>query len=438
MQKEAIAQGESGAVYVMEVEGIINPPLADYVLRVLEDAAEDEAALVVMVMDTPGGLDTSMRQINQAILSSPIPVAVYVAPAGARAASAGLFILMASHIAAMAPGTNTGAAHPVALGGGEVDETSVAKAENDAAATIRALANEKGRNADWAEQAVRESVSVTADEALELGVIDVIAANLDELLFEIDGWVVETVSGSVELDVANAPRVSSPMNFAEKFLHQISDPNIAFLLLSIGSIALIAELYNPGMLIPGVSGVISLLLAFTALGNLPTNWAGVAFVGLAIILFIAELNTDGTGFLGIASIVSLILGGLILYRPFEVTSPVLPVIQVNPWVLGGTGAVMGFVLLFLVTQLVRVRRSPVLTGKESYAGREAVVRKDLNPKGIVHFEGQTWQASLASGGTVQAGQRVRIVELKGLMLIVEPLPGTKGVSVGEEQRKIEG
>lgn len=434
---EAHAQGESGAVYVAEVKGIINPPLAGYVLRVLEDAAEDEAALVVLVLDTPGGLDTSMREINQAILASPVPVSVFVAPPGARAASAGLFILMSSHIAAMAPGTNTGAAHPVALGSGQVDETSAAKAVNDAAATIRALANERGRNAEWAEQAVRESVSVTAYEAYELGVIDLVAKDLDELLLELDGMVVEMGDGQVELSLAEAGRVTRSMNFAEQFLHQISDPNIAFLLLSVGSIALIAEIYNPGMLVPGITGLIALLLGFTALGNLPTNWAGVAFIGLSVILFIAELNTTGIGFLGIASLVSLILGGLILYRPFNVASPVLPDLRVNPWILGGSGVVTGSVLLFLVTHLVRIRRAPLLTGAESYSGREAVVRQELNPNGVVHFEGQNWRAKLASGGKVPAGKRVQILEVKGLTLIVEPLPGSKAVFEVEEQKKVE-
>ena len=413
------AQTATGAVHVVELRGVINPPAANYVQRALQDAEEQSASLVVIQIDTPGGLDPSMREIIQNILSSPVPVAVYVSPSGARAASAGLFILVSSHVAAMAPGTNTGAAHPVALGS-ETDEVSDAKAVNDAAATIRSLAIERERNAEWAEEAVRESVSITANEALELDVIEVVALDLDHLLQQIEGRRVQTAAGEMVLRVVDAPRLDVPMNFAERFLHVISDPNIAFILLSVGSVGIIAELYNPGTLFPGITGVIALILAFFALGNLPTNWAGVALITLAIVLFVAELYTEGLGPLGLGALVAFLLGGLILFQPFRPGSPALPDLSVNPWVVGGATASMAAFMLFVMTQIVHSHTAPLRTGPEQFIGRLARVHQDLTPRGRVWFEGQTWFAEVRSGQSVTAGQTVRVVDLHGLTLIVEP------------------
>lgn len=418
--RSARAQTDTGAVHVVELRGVINPPAANYLTRALRDAEEQKAGLVVIQMDTPGGLDHSMREIIQDILSSPVPVAVYVSPSGARAASAGLFILLSSHVASMAPGTNTGAAHPVGLGG-ETDEVSAAKAVNDAAATIRSLATERARNAEWAEQAVRESVSITDREALRLNLIDVIALDLDDLLQKIEGRTVSTSAGEVTLKVVAAPRLEIPMNFAERLLHAISDPNIAFILLSVGSIGLIAELYNPGALFPGITGAIALILAFFALGNLPTNWAGVALITLAILLFIAELNTEGIGPLGFGALVSFLLGGLILFQPFRPGSPVLPDLRVDPWVVGVATASMGAFLFLVMTQIVRSRKAPLRSGAEQFIGRMARVYQDLTPRGRVWFEGQTWFAEVRSGQSVTAGQTVRVVDLNGLTLMVEPV-----------------
>ncbi|MCZ7543306.1 MAG: nodulation protein NfeD [Anaerolineae bacterium] len=390
----------------------------------INEAADQNARLVVVQIDTPGGLDSSMREITQAILASPVPVAVYVTPAGARAASAGLFILLAGHIAAMSPSTNTGAAHPVGLGG-DVDETAANKAVNDAAATIRTLAEQHNRNAAWAEQAVRESVSITEKEALELNVIDLVATSLEDLLRQLDGQTVETTAGSLSLQVSDAPRHSVSMNFAEQFLHVLSDPNIAYILLSIGSIGILAELYNPGALFPGITGAIALILAFFSLGNLPTNWAGVALVGLAAVLLVAELNTDGTGVLGAGAVVAFVLGGLILFRPFLPASPVLPDLHVDPRLIGATTVgIAGFVLL-VVRQVVRSRKAPLLTGHEQFIGQIGRVHQDLRPNGRVRFQGQLWYARAHAGEEIAAGQDVRIVEVDGLTLVVEPVkPGT--------------
>ncbi|RIK44494.1 MAG: peptidase [Chloroflexi bacterium] len=430
------------AVHILEVRGVINPPVANYIRRALEDAAAQNARLAVIQLDTPGGLDSSTREITQAILAARVPVAVYVTPAGARAASAGLFILVSANVAAMAPSTNTGAAHPVGLGGdGQADPVMVDKVTNDAAATIRALATTRGRNAEWAEQAVRESVSITEYEALELNVIDVIARDLDHLLEQLHGRTVQTAAGEVTLDVANAPLYDASMNFAEQLLHIISTPDLAFILLSIGTIGLIAELYNPGTFIPGIVGVISLIFAFFALGNLPTNWAGVAFIVLAVVLLIAELNTDATGVLGTGATIAFLLGGLLLFRPLRPVSPTMPDLSVNPWVLAAATALFAGFLMLVITQLARTRKTPLLTGAEQYVGRLATTYQELAPRGRVWFESQLWNAVVQTGETVPAQQPVRIIGVDGLTLIVEPAPtsqpGTPGAPVpsGEERSR---
>jgi membrane-bound serine protease (ClpP class) len=419
------ADAQTGtAVHTIEIRGIINPPAADYLERALREAAEEQASLVIVEIDTPGGLDTSMRQMMRAILASPVPVVVYVGPSGARAASAGLFLLASAHVAAMAPGTNTGAAHPVSLGG-EADEVTSAKAVNDAAATIRALAAERGRNTEWVERAVRESVSITADEALELGVIEIVARDREDLLAQLDGRTVATVAGEVTLELEGATARDARMSFGERFLHAISHPDIAFILLSIGSIGIIAELYNPGSFIPGIIGAIALILAFFSLGNLPTNWAGVALMVLAVGLLIAELNTDGTGALGVGSVIAFLLGGLFLFQPIRGGfPPVAPTMRVSPALLIGATAAMAGLVFIVTTQVVRSRKTPIQTGHEQFIGQLAQAREDLNPQGRVWFQGQPWNATTVGGRLAPSGAEVRIVGLEGLTLIVEPVePG---------------
>ena len=413
-----------GAIHILEIRGVVNPPMASYLTRALQDAARQDAQLVVVELDTPGGLDASTREMTQAILASPVPVAAYVTPPGARAASAGLFILEASHVAAMAPSTNTGAAHPVALGAEPQDPTLMDKSVNDAAAMIRTLAATRNRNAEWAEQAVRESVSVTEDEALDLNVIDLVARDLDHLLEQIHGQTVETATGPVTLDVVDAPRYQSPMTLIEQLLHVISDPNIAFILLSVGTIGIIAELYNPGMLFPGITGAICLLFAFFALGNLPTNWAGVAFIVLAIVLMIGELIVEGTGALGIGATISFLLGGLLLFRPFRPGSPVLPDLSVDPWVLGVATALMAAFIFLVIFEIARARSAPIRTGHEQFIDKLATVREELAPDGRVWFDSQFWYAEVRPSRRVPVGQKVRIIEVQGLLLIVEPVAET--------------
>jgi membrane-bound serine protease (ClpP class) len=427
------AQDGRDAIHIMELRGIINPPVVNYVQRALADAAEQNARLVVVKIDTPGGLESSTREITQAILASPVPVVTYVSPSGARAASAGLFILAASHVAAMAPSTNTGAAHPVGLGGGEADEVMVDKVVHDAAATIRGLAEVHGRNAEWMESAVRESVSITEREALENNVIEVIARDIDHLFEQIHGMTVETSIGEVTLDLLEAPRYDAPMSFAENFLHVISSPDIAFILLSVGTIGLIAELYNPGAFFPGITGVISLIFAFFSLGNLPTNWAGVALIVLAVVLLIAELSTEASGVLGTGATIAFLLGGLMLFRPFRAESPVLPDLSVNPVLLGGATLTMGAFIIMIMGQVARTRKTPLLTGYEQFTGHLATVRQDLTPRGRAYFDGQLWYAEVRPPQIVPAQQKVRITGIDGLTLIVEPTEETVTMPLGGEE-----
>lgn len=270
---ELIAEAESSKVQVMMIDGVINALTERYLAEGLRDAARAQAELVVVRLNTPGGLVTSTRTMTEAILTAPVPVAVYVSPPGARAASAGMFLTLAGHIAAMAPGTNIGAAHPVGLGG-RMDPVATEKLVNDAAAMARAFATARQRNAEWAERAVRESVSISATEALEHGVIDLLASDLDELLRRLDGRDIVTVSGSVTIRTAGATVVERSMSLPSRLLQAVTDPNIAYLLFTVGIIGLIAELYNPGVLLPGILGAISLIVAFVAFGSLPINWAG--------------------------------------------------------------------------------------------------------------------------------------------------------------------
>src|SRR5947209_2480966 len=279
-----------GAVYVGTYEGVINPVTAEYFNRILTDAQEAGAAAVVIQLDTPGGLDTSMRLIIKDITASPIPVVVYVAPSGGRAASAGVFITLSAHVAAMAPGTNIGAAHPVAMGGGDMDKTMKEKVENDSVAYIKSIAEQRGRNVAWAEDAVRKSVSVTEKEALALKIIDLVAEDVTSLLDMLDGRKVVMAGGPVVLKTRGAAVREFPMGWRLEALKVLSDPNIAMLLMTIGTIGILAELYNPGAILPGIIGAISLIMAFYSLQSLPINYAGVLLIMLGVVLFILEIK----------------------------------------------------------------------------------------------------------------------------------------------------
>ncbi|UCD85369.1 MAG: nodulation protein NfeD, partial [Deltaproteobacteria bacterium] len=295
-------------VMVVEIESVINPIIAEFIQNCIEQSNDDEAECLIITLDTPGGLDLSMRSIIKAIEDSKVPIVVYVAPSGARAASAGALITLASHIAAMAPGTNIGAAHPVSMGGQKMDEEMVKKVENDAAAYIRSLANKHNRNADWAEKAVRESVSITAREAKELKVIEIVASDLKELLNSIHERKVTIRGEERKLNTKEATVATIDMGLRHRILNTISDPNIAYILMMIGMWGLFFELSNPGVIFPGVIGGISLILAFVAFQTLPINYAGILLIILGMIFFIAEIKVTSFGLLTIGGIISLLLG----------------------------------------------------------------------------------------------------------------------------------
>jgi len=412
--------GGPGDVHVLTSEGIVNPVMERYIDRGIDAAEDEEASAVVIRLDTPGGLISSMNDIVKRILAARVPVMVYVTPPGGQAASAGTFITMSGHVAAMAPSTRIGAAHPVGGGGEEIEGPLNDKITNDSVALIRSLALRYDRNADWAEDAVRNSVSANDTEALALNVVDYRAPDLNDLLRQADGRQVALEGArEVTLATANADIVYNDRNFIESFLDIIAEPNIAFLLLSLGSLALIIELTHPGAIFPGVFGVISLLLGFFALSVLPFNWAGVALILFAFILFGLELFIVSHGILGIGGAVSLVLGGLLL------TSGNPPELQVSRWLVFTMAAALGAFVLFVLVNIIRARRMPAQMGIETVVGRQAVARSPLDPQGFVFLDGEYWSAETEEG-SVQPGERVVITEVRGLKLKVKRQPSEGG------------
>ena len=400
------------AVHVGTYEGVINPVAAEYINHVLAVAQEAGAAAVVLRLDTPGGLDTSMRLIIKDITASPIPVIVYVSPSGGRAASAGVFILFAAHIAAMAPGTNVGAAHPVAMGGGEMDAVMKAKVENDAASYIKSIAEKRGRNVQWAEDAVRKSLSVTEKEALTLKVIDLVAEDMPSLLAAVDGREVVTGAGKVVLRTKGAPLTETLMGWRLEALKALSDPNIAFILMTLGTIGLIAELYNPGAILPGIVGAISLILAFYSLQTLPINYAGVLLILLGVVLFILEIKVVSYGLLSLGGIASMVLGALMLVKTDA------PFLKVSLSVIIPTVVTFGGLLLGVTWLAVKSHRHRPVTGVESMVGTIAVARTELAPHGKVLLQGELWDA--VSEEPIHEGEEAEVKAVSGLTLTVQP------------------
>jgi len=400
---------QSSHVDVLRVKGAITPVLAGYVDRGIGVAEGDGAVACIIEMDTPGGLDTAMRDIVQHILAADVPVVVYI-PTGARAASAGAFITMAAHVAVMAPATEIGAAHPVAIGEDGMDETMAEKVVNDAVAYIRSIAETRGRNVDWAEQAVRESRSSAASEALDLGVIDIIAEDIDDLLAQVDGWEVTLLGGeAVTLETEGASVGYVDMGALERFLFTISDPNIAYILLSIGMLGIMLELFNPGAIFPGVVGAICLLLSFYGLGMLPVNYVGIILILLAFALFIAELFTATNGLLTLGGIASLTIGSMILMTD--------PLFRINPGLIAGVVIVVAAFFVFVIAAVLRTHRTRQQTGVDAMVGTVALARTPLDPKGRVFVHGELWEATLDEG-RVEPGEEVLITKVEGLRLRV--------------------
>jgi membrane-bound serine protease (ClpP class) len=400
-------------VYVLEVKGVIDPPAASYIARGVEVGAKARAQAVIIRLDTPGGLDKSMRDITQTMLGAEVPVVVYVAPKGARAASAGAIITLASHVAAMAPGTNIGAAHPVAMGGGEMTEEMSKKVENDAASTARAIAERRGRNAKWAEAAVRESISSSASEALKARVIDVIAEDLDDLLARLDGRKVKLPKRTVTLHTAGATTEELPMSVGERFLHVLSDPNLAYIFLMIGIYGIIFELQSPGAVFPGVIGVICLVMAFYSLAVLEANLAGVILIILGVGMLVADIWAPSHGVLTIGGIIAFVAGSLMLYG-----GPSTPSLRVS-WlvVVMMTALTAGFFLL-VVGLGVRAHWTRVTTGIEGLMGAHGKARTALRPEGSVLVAGELWRAVADAGEEIEPGAEIEVLAADGFTLRV--------------------
>jgi membrane-bound serine protease (ClpP class) len=405
--------GLTGEAVIATYEGIINPVAAEYLHDAIASAQETDAHVLIIKLDTPGGLDTSMRLIVKDITNAAIPVVVFVAPSGGRAASAGVFITMAAHVAAMSPGTNIGAAHPVAMGGGEMDRTMKEKVENDSAAYIKSIAEQRGRNVSWAEDAVRKSVSVTEQEALKLKIVDLVADDLPDLLTQLHGRRVALPGGPLTMATAGVEIRPFPMGLRLELLKALSDPNIAYLLMTIGTIGMLAELYNPGAILPGIVGAISLILAFYSLQSLPVNYAGVLLFILGIVFFVLEATVTSYGLLAIGGVVSLTLGSLMLIKSdaefFQVSWTVIVPVIIT------TAAVS----LFIVGMGVRALRRSPQTGAESMVGAVGVAKTALCPDGKLAIHGELWDA--VSDTPVQPGGSAKVLRIEGLTLYVTPI-----------------
>lgn len=428
----AFAAATTTGSHVMQltVAEAIGPASADYVRRALDTAAREQAELVVIRMDTPGGLDSAMREIIQAITRSSVPVATYVAPSGARAASAGTYILYASHIAAMAPGTNLGAATPVQIGGfsppgakekpkqdgaAGQDNASAMKHKviNDAVAYIRSLAELRGRNADWAEKAVREAASLSANQALSLGVIDIIASGLPDLLRQLEGREVEVLGHKRTLHVAGLPLREVAPDWRTRLLSVITNPNVAYILMLIGIYGLIFEFSNPGAIVPGTLGAIALLLALYAFQLLPINYAGMALIVLGVGLMVGEAFQPSFGMLGIGGIIAFVFGSIILIDTEA------PGFGIDISVIATFAVISALIFIFVIGMAIKARRKKVVSGREELLGSEAIVENDFQQQGTVSIHSEHWQARTHT--PLSKGQLVRVIGMKGLTLEVEPL-----------------
>jgi len=409
----AIPSQEKAPVFTIEVDAIINPATAKFIVDSIDDAAQQGAQCLIIQLDTPGGMLESTRVIVKKMLSSPIPIIVYVAPSGARAASAGVFVTMAANIAVMAPGTHIGAAHPVTMGGeeGKENKTMTEKIVNDTVAFVKNIAKTRGRNVDWAEKAVVKSVSITEEEAAKLNVVDFISPDLQSLLAKIDGKVVKLDGVTRTLQTKGVQPKSIQMSWRDRLLDIIANPTIAYILLMLGIYGIFFELSSPGAILPGVVGGIFLILAFYALQMLPVNYAGLALILFAIILFIAEIKVVSHGLLAIGGVISLFLGSMMLFQsPVEYMRVSLSVII--PAVL-----VSAAFFIFAVSRAINARMKKPTTGMEGLIGEVGIVSIPISPEGKISVHGEFWNAT--SDESLEKGEKVRVVGVTNLKLKVK-------------------
>ncbi len=400
---------QAAEVVVLSYAGPIGPMSAQYIQRGISEAEARRAAAVILRLDTPGGLDSSMREIIQRMMNARVPVVAYVAPRGARAASAGCLIVLAADVAAMAPGTNIGAAHPMYITGQAASE----KVVNDAVAYARALAAAHNRNADWAEKAVRENASIPQDEALRLKVVDLGAAEVDDLLAQLNGRVVDTRAGKTTLELAVARTHWLEMSGREHLINTLASPTLAYILLVFGVLAIIFEVLTPGGFVAGTLGTLALLLALMGLANLPVQVSGAALLVLGMILFVLELKIISHGLLTVAGLVAFVLGSVLLF-------PRVPGYRVDWWAMGTVVVFWTAMFTFAFRAVVKAHRRPVLAGVEGLVGAEGVAKTELAPRGIVLVGGEDWNAE-ADPPPVNLGEKVEVLEVKGLTLRVRRL-----------------
>jgi membrane-bound serine protease (ClpP class) len=401
----------AGSIDVIKIDDPITPVVAEYIVKSIEEAEQASAECLIIQMDTPGGLDLSMRSIIKRILAAEVPVVVYVSPGGARAASAGAIIAIAAHIAAMAPGTNIGAAHPVNLGGGDMGKEMAAKVENDAAAYVESLAVKRKRNKDWAIKAVRESVSISEEEALKEKVIDLIAPDINSLIADINGREVETAQGLKKLQTTGLTVNYKKMGMRENILKALANPNVAYILMMIGMAGLYFELSNPGSIFPGAIGGISLILAFYSMQTLSANYAGVLLILLGMVLFIIELKVTSYGLLTIGGIVCITLGSLMLFQ-----SPV-PYLRISPGVMIPTIVFISLFFIFVIGIVVKAQQRKTTTGREGLVDMMGIAKSEIEKAGKVFVHGEYWDAR--SDRPIPKGSRVRVKSVDSMLLTVE-------------------
>ena len=405
----AHGSADENRVYIVRASGPISPALADFIKNGVKKASDDNAACVIIELDTPGGLAESMRKIVMDILASRIPVAVYVSPSGARAASAGLMITMAADIAAMAPGTNIGAAHPVGLGGKKIDKIMSDKVVNDMAANAKSVAEKRGRNSGWVEKAIRKSVAITETEALKKNVIDMIARDIDDLISQINGL---RIKGKGVCNLGDAKKITLKETFRTKILKIISDPNIAYILMMIGLAGLYFELSHPGVLFPGVVGGISIILALFAFQTLPINYAGILLIVAALVFFIMEMKIASYGLLSVAGTIALFLGSVMLFR-----GDVPNGVKISWDVLLTTLTIVAGFFIIISGLVFRSRSEKPRTGESGLVGEVGVVKKALSPEGKVLTHGEIWNARAET--FIEKGTKIRVISVENLVLNVE-------------------